>query len=271
MASKSTSEIVWKRGNLFFGESGVAPATAVGYVGREGGISVTAGKDVQDYFVDDLKGPALKQTTNRSFMVSCSLAQMTAELLALALGVEADGQTVSLGGSSDVDNQVSFKVVGERRDGKTVTMTCLQALPQGEVAIPFSTDNVTEVPLEIAALDDDANGLVSFVIGDGNIVATLAAGVLTRTADAGYNKIQGEGGPAADTLDSITGTSLTDNETLRLQINSATDVITFTHLAGTLELTGSVDWVMDNLDDYIDLQYDLAGTKWVEIGRHDAR
>lgn len=39
MADKSTSEIVWRRGNLFVGASGVAPATAVGYVGREGALA----------------------------------------------------------------------------------------------------------------------------------------------------------------------------------------------------------------------------------------
>ena len=99
--------------------------------------------------------------------------------------------------------------------------------------------------------------------------ATRSSGVLTRTASQGFHTITGEGG-VADTLDSITGSSLTNGETLMLQITSASAAITLTHLADTLELTGGVDWTMDSLDDWILLTYDTGDSCWEETGRYDA-
>jgi hypothetical protein len=77
-------------------------------------------------------------------------------------------------------------------------------------------------------------------------------------------------GAAADDLDSITAADLVDDETLRLMIYSTSQPITLKHLNGTLELTGDVDFIMTKTTDWIDLKYDLAGTKWVETARYDS-
>lgn len=269
MATKTTNELLWSRGNVFMGPAGSVPSTPVGYVAREGGTELTLSKEVVDYMVDDLDGPALSQTISRGVSIKCNLAQVSAETLAYALGVTASGETITLGGSGSADTLYAIKVTATRKDGRIITWQCLQGLPVGEVVIALNRDKASELPLEIRALDDATNGMMSIDLSGTGTVVELASGVLTRQAGLGYHQVGGEG-DAPDSLTSVAGASLADGEILRLQIASTGQPITLVHLADTLELDGDADWVMTRLNDYIDLQYNLAGTKWVEIGRYNA-
>lgn len=268
MATKSTNKILWNRANLFFGAVGSAPVTAVGYVSREGATSTTFSREYGQYYVEELQGPAAANTTSRGFQVTCQLAQLEPELLALALGLAADGQEVLVGGPNAADTEVALKIVANRRDGVPVTIEIPRAKASGELGHAFSTGAATETPLQFSAMDGEA-GMVKITFGPGNIIVTPSGGTLSRVAGAGYHRVQG---PATgiDAITSINGETLTNGETLRLQLADA-EQVKFVHEYGVLELFGGVDWTLDHPDDYLDLVYETAGTRWLEIGRRDVK
>ena len=99
-------------------------------------------------------------------------------------------------------------------------------------------------------------------------VETISGGVLTRFPIAGVHLIRSEVAGAADDLDSITGTDLFDNEVMEVRIYATDEPITLKHVGGTLELIGAADRTLTALTDWSILQYDEAGTKWVEIDKN---
>ncbi|MFA5187193.1 MAG: hypothetical protein WC551_12010 [Patescibacteria group bacterium] len=267
MATKDKTKIMLSYGTLYYGAAGVAPVTAVGYMMRDSSAEIAIKRRNDEYYGSDTRMPFLVNNEINGASLKTSMVQVEPELVALALGFPADGQEVSLN-SSTAYSEFSVKLVGADRAGTAFSYEMLRCVPVGDFGLSLNKDKVTELPIEFACLDPDSGDDFTFLWGAGNITATLATGVLTRTAGAGYHKVAGEGG-AADVLTSITGASLTNGEILVLQIADASDAITLTHLDGTLELVGDVDWVMDSIYDSITLQYNTAGTMWIEVGRYD--
>lgn len=270
MVTKNADQIVWRRATFLFGTVDVTAATAVGYVSRSNGVAVTATKTSEPLMVEDLDGPLDMVTVERGLRLRANLVQFDIEALALALGIAAVGQVITVGGSGLTDEKFSAKVVAQDRGGTSLTFNALRVISGGETEMTFTMGALTEIPLDLIVLDADAGGGYTITRGVGNLEATLSTGVLTRVIGAGYHMIASEVTDAADILTSITAGDLVNLETLRLQIRSINEPITLTHSAGDLVLTGAVDWVMEDLDDYIDLVYTTAGTVWTETSRHDA-
>lgn len=268
MASNDATKLIWTYGNLFLGPAGATPTTAVGYMNREAELTITLQRSDDKFYGHNSQFPIIARKEFEGGTVTGEFAQFEPELFAYAMGIDADGQEIKLN-SQTTYNELAVKVIATRRDGKTFLFRALRVQPSGDFKIALSRKEPGVLPFEAEILQPNTGDVFAFGFDEaGTVTATIATGVLTRTASAGYHKVAGEGG-AADELDSITGASLTKGERLRLQIASATAPITLKHLVGTLELTGSADWVMSSIYDYIDLQYDETGTKWVEIGRHD--
>lgn len=271
MVDKNADQIVWRRATFLFGTVDVTAATAVGYVSRSNGVTVTATKTSEPLMVEDLDGPLDMVTVERGLRIRANLVQFDISALALALGIDAVGQVITVGGSGLTDSKFSVKVTAQDRGGTSIIFNALRAISGGETEMTFTMGALTEMPLDLIILDADAGGGYTITRGVGNLEATLdGSGILTRTVGAGYHMIASNVTDVADVLASITGASLTDLETLRLQIRSTTEPITLTHSVGDLALTGAVDFVMADLDDYIDLVYTVAGTVWTETSRHDA-
>ena len=270
MVLKNADQIVWRRATFLFGTVDVTAATAVGYVSRSNGVTVTATKTAEELMVEDLDGPLDMVTVARGLRIRANLVQFDISAMGLALGIAEVGQVITIGGGSNTDVKFSVKVTAQDRGGTSIIFNALRAISGGETEMTFTMGAMTEMPLDLIILDADSGGGYTITRGVGNLEATLSTGVLTRTVDAGYHMIASEVTDAADILTSIGGSSLTNLETLRLQIRSTTEPITLTHSGADLVLTGAVNWVMEDLDDYIDLIYTTAGTVWTETSRHDA-
>jgi len=273
MATDAYNTGMRRYGLLYFGTADSAAATLVGTQPRtENPITLNIGRrDTLDrasrYWL-----PIDGDNSISSVQVTAGMYQVEIELLALALGFDSAGQMME----QDKDttfNRVSVKIVGARLDGTAVTFRADNCLMTGDFTLTFHPEERAIIPVEFTVLSPTASETSTvdyqLYLGSGNDDVTLATGVLTRTAGAGYHIVNAESG-TSDTLDSITddGTALTDGESLRLQPASG-DSITLTHLNDTLELWNDADWVMDSIYDYIDLEYDTTGTKWVETRRYD--
>lgn len=268
MATKAVAEIFRGHANVFVAAVGAEPTTPVGYT-SEDGVDVGYSKVLDLHRVDEFAGPVISELIEEDLKAAFNLEQATAELLALAHGVAEAGNIVTLGNQTQV--QKAIKIVGTQQSGVNLQLKLLQCVFSGSPTINIQRRVRSGIPLEATALiNETAGNFGAWTFGTPtNQEQTISGGVLTRIADEGYHVVLGEGA-AADDLDSITGAGLVNGETLRIQIKAVAQAITLKYLLGTLELDGAVDWTMDNLDDYIDLQYDLAGTKWVEIARYNA-
>jgi len=267
MASKNKTTPHFRHANLFLGAAGVEAATAVGYKSKDTNVVVTLSRADGEFFADDEDLPVLFDNRITGVMVEAGLWQFEAALWAFAMGIDAAGQAISPTNSSTW-NEHSVKIVGALLSGTAFTIKSKWAKPSGDMALTFDKSAPTVIPVRYKILAPTVAGNnFDLYIGSGSDEATLSTGALTRTASVGYHIVVSESG-ATDTLDSITGASLTDNETLRLQPADG-DAITLTHQNDTLELWGDANWVMDSPYDFIDLQYDSANTKWVETQRFD--
>jgi len=268
MTTKSTSGIFWSNVNLFYGTAGSTTTTACGHIEKEGATLVTHSKEQGDYYVSGVNGPVKTRVFKRGLIVSSKLAQFVPDLLGLALGIAPVSNTVPLGGAAIVDLQFSFRISGTLPDGSTTLWLDLPYAVAGDAPeLPLGEVGVTEIPFAVKMIDDAPSTAKWDFVGT-NRVATLSTGALTRIISQGYHAVAGEGG-AADDLDSITAADLVDGETLRLQVADEDDPITLVHLNDTLELHGDADFILAKYNDYIDLKYNEAGSKWAEIGRHD--
>ncbi len=269
MVDKLISEAVWRRAVLYYGEEGVAAATLLGYVGRTGGLEVTVGGERAEYMVEDLDGPAILKTTSRDVRFKGALVQFHTDAIKHILGITPVGNAFTVGGSGGTTERTfSIKIIATTRGGDSIVYDSRHVQVATDASFVFTEEALTEMAFEFRALDDDDDGMLTITVG-ANATATISTGALTRTAGAGYHLVAGEG-DAADVLDSITGTSLTDGEVLVLQVADEDNAITLTHLNGTLELDGDVDWIMDNAGDWIELVYASATTSWSEQARYNA-
>lgn len=267
MVTEVVTNAIWQRAVLLYGTAGSVAATGLGFIGREGGIEPTIAGERMEYFVEGLDGPAILKTTKRDIRVKANLVQFHTDSIAKALGITPAGNVFTLSGGSVADAQFSLRVVATRRDGIIVYLDIPYAQTVSDLTMLFSQEALTEMPVEFRGID---NASSPWTLKNGeDATATLSGGVLTRVIDRGYHLVAGEG-DAADVLDSITAGDLDDGEELILQIADADNPITVTHLTNTIELTGAVDWVMDDTDDWLHLQYSSGDTEWIEQGRLDS-
>jgi hypothetical protein len=267
MVTSSKNEVVFKRAILQFGTAGSAASTDVGYISNATAIEVQYEPETQDVRTDSLHLPLMTKITGGAYTIRGSFLQHNTDLLESVFGVTAVGNKLTLSGSAITTPEFSLRVTATREDAQTVVWDFPYCVSVSGPTFSYSRTDVAEVGFEFKAIEGAS--AAAAVTNGYTAAATLATGVLTRTASQGYHTITSETG-GADTLDSITGTSLADGETLLLQITATAAPITLTHLDDTLELTGDVDWVMTSLSDWILLTYSATKTGWVESGRYDA-
>jgi len=267
MVSTDRTKIHLARATLLVGAAGATPAVAVGHRPREGGVACEIGR-ASTRFYSVLRNLAIaRDNAIESIVLRTGFWQVDPTLLGYALGFAADGNLLALS-SSTAMTTCSVKVTGDLLDGTDFSCTSLLAMPHEDMTLLFSEKEIMTIPFVVDCLAPDSGNEFEWLLGTGNLTATIDTGVLTRVISEGYHKVAGADG-AADDLDSITAADLVDDEKLRLQIATAGVTITLKHLNDTLELTSDVDWAMDSIYDWIDLQYDETGSKWVEIQRYD--
>lgn len=216
--------------------------------------------------------PAGSYHTGEEITYEFTLHKVSAALVARAMALAAAGNVVTMGDPtiSLFHPMFSFALAGSKSDGSPYWERVPYAAAAGESEATFGGGQ-TVTPIVIEALDPDENttGLYPQIIdGSADVDKTLSTGAFARTQM--FHRVKGEGG-AADALTDITGASLLDGEIVTIQIWAASQPITLTHGAGILELQGAANWTMTSINDMIVLQYDLAGTKWVEVERFMAR
>lgn len=268
MAGNDKTLAVWQRGLLRVGTEDVTPATPMGYIGREQGLSLHLPKEVSEYFFDNLDGVGLLKTTVRGARISGTCVQFESAVLDHILGIDDASNIFTIGGSSCVDKRFSVSLTATRRDGLLVVATILHALSVGSLETVVSANGVSELPFEFQGEDDDTDGVCQIEVG-ANTAVDIATGDLEVGAGDEHVVMGGES-DAADTLDTITWTGVATNDIIMLQIESEDQVITLAHdgeTAKSLSLVGAVGWVMNKLDDWIRLKYD--GNDYVEIERSD--
>lgn len=254
---------------FLYGAPGVVPATPVGYIEKEQPLAVEAAFEENIRRSLGRKGPTYAMVKGIDVKLSGEFQQHNATLYGLVLGVTPSGQSLSIGGPNAVNrNRLSMRAIVNREDGTPIIFTSLYAMPTGNFSLPFQEGEYGNLPFEFSAMDI-GDAMVSIDFDIEGMDATLATGVLTRVAGLGYHRVKGEG-DLADALTDITAADLADGEVLRLQRYPSGAAITLTHATGTLELAGEANYVLDSDGKYIDLTYDLAGTKWFEIGRSPA-
>ncbi len=254
---------------VYYGVAGEAPTLSMGYT-SEDGVDFTPDVGMLDVKVGEKKSIVKQIPISDDSMLSMTLIEPTLANIARVIpGAVIAGGLITMPSEGTEATPISMKLVGLNPDGIARVITALYAQGRMTGAMKLSARELAAMPVEFKILGQGTN-LYTIQDGGGAEAVTLSSGAFARTAGQSYYRVAGEGG-AADVLDDITGTSLTNNELLILQIADAADPITLTHLADTLELTGAVDWIMASLDDVIWLRYSTTGSKWVEVGRFDAR
>lgn len=268
MASNDSGKIMWGAATVYYGTVGQSPATQVGYT-TDDGVHVKMTTKREEYRVEQRALPLLSKVTEENVTISFALAQASAESMGLALGKTPASTNIVMGGDApSASVNKAWKILGTDEDGNAVSVTILEGAANGDVEWAFQKKAPAGTAVNITALDADSGSPVIIQCG-ANITATLSTGTFVRTLGTKYYRVAGEGG-AADALTDITAADLADTERITLQISAATMPITLTHASGVVELTGACNWVMTNMADWIKLQYNLSGTKWVEISRFDA-
>lgn len=260
--------------NLFFGDVNTTPTALAGLMMRDPGVEVNETQDEVELMATHKSGPlAIDKTTDR-VEITGVLAQFQATVLGLASGVDENGQIVEIGGAPAIRKQFSCKVQGTLADGSNAQFEIFSCVIQPNGPKVFSPAGHALIPIIIKGQEDDANdSMARWTFGDGNVTATLATGILTRTAGTpqSFHKIASEVDGSDDALTSIGGTSLVDGELLTLQRANSDEIITITNTAsgsGTVDLTGTDDLLLANDFDTLVLAYNEGNTEWVEQSRY---
>lgn len=269
MPAKAVGQMVLYEAAVFTGTAGAAATTVFGYVTEDDAVvvasTVPGGFPIR---VQGEKFPLRHAIPNRGLSVTVPSAQMTEENTAMALGVTAVANVVTLGDANDtvLSPQMSVAVVGQDLNGDTVRLDIPYASASGESESSFSQAVLAKTPVVFNA---EAGGDPYWTFGD--ITSTISGGVLTRTQ--AIHSVIGEGA-IADVLDSIAGTTalpLIDGETLRLIPSTVAYNITMTHLNSTLELFADANFLLgtgSGITATIDLKYVVADTAWKELRRY---
>ena len=169
----------------------------------------------------------------------------------------------------------SFAYVGQTiGDGYGFRLEIPYCSATNSLEMALGLEEPAKIPFMIDAEDDSGQAdYPTFMWNTTTLLdATLSTGDLNRTRGLCY--VAGQVSATGDTLTTITanGDPLEDNEELIIKIKRITEPITVTHTASgedTVDLVSGVDFVMTELEDWLWLQYDLAGTEWNEVGRYD--
>lgn len=270
MTAKDVTKMVLFEAAVFTGTAGATATTPIGYVIEEDSVEIaTTSPGGFDIMVQGEKLRLRRAIVNRAVTVTVPAAQLTVDTMALALGLTAVGNTLTIGDANDpvLSPQISLAVVGQDLNGDTVRIDIPYCSASGESDTSLSQAVLARLPIVFGAEAKSGN-YPFWTFGD--ITSTISGGVLTRTQ--AIHSVIGEGA-VADILDSIAGTTelpLIDGETLRLIPSTIAYDVTMTHLNDTLELFGDANFLLGTtsaINAWIDLQYDVADTAWVEKGR----
>lgn len=269
MTSPTSNTFLENAVSVFSGTAGSVAGTPIGYAPSDANVVIAATKNATPRHVQGKDLPVEYMSRIKELRATIPLMQLDVDLLAIAWGVTKDG-LVNTFGDPSVDvrlPQKSYAIVGTDANGTTKRYDIPYGVSVGDTSIDLGQENPTVLNWEIAAVDADGTNFPIYTEGSGNLEATIAAGVLTRTA--AYHKIRSQVASAADDLDSISA-GAADGDFLTLQIGRVDEPITLIDLANTLELISSpADFTMTKLTDRVVVQWDLGNTKWVERERFD--
>lgn len=273
MVTPNVQEIIVSNGVPTFGTAGSPAAIPYGYLKTGDPVTVTVATPDRTAFVAQGIADPLRHTqTKRLVTVDFVLHQFESVALRQALGLASSGAEMLLSGSdfSKLTPQFSFKLVAADAAGNNVTVDFLKATTTSDLTMAFDDAPPTGFPIQVTAEYDSTDATPRIFTGTDDINKTISTGAFDRTDI--YHRLAGQSA-AADDLDDITGSpsALVDAEIITLQIQDILQPITIVHFAGIIALDGSADFVMTKLNDSIVLQYNLSGTVWNEIGRHNAQ
>lgn len=268
MVTAAVTEMLLHDVACYYGTAGAVATGSLGYVLEEHNVAFSfTSPNAGPLRVQGSKLPLRHLQPAREVTVTVPVAQFNADTMALGLGLTKSGDTVTIGDSSDTTlcPQISAAFVGQDLNGDTVRFDALYCSCGPDVDFEMGPTPPPSGLTLVFHCEDYSGSEPFFTFGD--LTATIAGGVLTRTTT--MHQVVGQG-DAADDLDSITGSGLTNGEVLRLRPSTIGYLVTLKHVADTLELFGAADFELGgDLDDWIDLQYVTATTEWIEIARNE--
>lgn len=272
MATVSRSSTKQLRGpaQLFVASHGTWPSEALGYT--DGPLEITVDQSYEEDEAQEVLEPISSVLTSRRVTLAAKLKQVEPDVISRILGITPSDLNLALTGDPE-ELELAVLAVCTRDDKAPVYVYLPRVKSEGGLSLAIGRGKSSPVDFSVKTLYE-AGGYIRFALAVAT--ATIATGAAARvntapTTQIAHIKLAGESA-AADTLDDITlgATALADGEIVRLQIAAIAAPITVKHAAGVIALTGAADFVMTKLADWVDLRYDLAGTVWNEIARHDA-
>lgn len=250
---------------------GTFPSEQVGYTDDKVEIEVEASQEEDE--AQECLEPISSVTTKRRLMIAVPVAQVEPDNLHRVLGITPDGGNFALSGEVE-EIELAALVVNTRDDSCPVYAFHPRMKSDGKLKLAIGRGKAVRVPINLKSLRAAGS---YFRFGSTAEDETLTTGVAARTQTyplryISWLKITSESGASDDLTDITAGagsTALTDGEIVRIQPKLSGTTITVKHGAGVIELAGEADFAMTKLADWLDLRYDLANTKWVEVARHD--
>lgn len=155
-----------------YGTDWPSPWVNLGYT--SGGLQLQVNVEYGEIRVDQEFDPVFMPITQRSFQLSCELAQVTAQNLLLASGVGQVTQvapTATARGHDDYELrstvQPLFRSWGYdilQPDAMPFRVFVPKGMATGSPQIQFTADNAATIQLQVTALvDTDRNGLIAIV------------------------------------------------------------------------------------------------------------
>jgi len=251
------------------GTAGLIATTEIGYTvdGAELNFAVDTESIDVDQSVWTLKEAVKKSSTE----LVMKFAESTLTNIDRAMnGATIVSNVLTLNEPGDTSEQISVRLsqafaAATPNPAYTRTWDIPYLNKRGSTSIGYRKGGIQVIPATFAVVKV---GSVAPVRVADVIEKTIASGSFARIAGTWVHRLAGEGA-AADALTDIAGASLTNDETIEIVPYSAAQAITVTHATNTIELTGSVNWVMNDVRDRLVLQYKSSGTKWVEVSRVD--
>lgn len=265
MAAPNTTNVLRGIATIYTGTAGQSAATEVGYT-RDGAVVNMGEESANDIDMDQADMPLFVDTMKLNGTVEFTVGEATLANMAFIQGVTNNGSDATFGPSA-TNAEISLRLDGTDASGTTRRWDIPYARCIGAIPYPMRKGEAQIIAMTFRVLNRTGSTPISITDG-ASTDATISSGVLTRTASQGFHKVRGEGG-SADTLDSITGSGLTEGETLRLQLGNTNETITVTHGTNTLVLIDAADHGMANANDWMEFEYTTTDTKWVETGRYD--
>ena len=275
MVTKTTDDLFWGQAIMCVDATGTVPVTTLGYTAEGTPVTISGTKDEQQERVNEFSYPVEYHQNLKELKIALTLAQVNPTTLSYALGVNADTLEINLGGGIAALPKFTARVVGTLKNDEPIHIICLNAQVTSDFAFETNRAGQAVLPIEFGALDSTSYA-GSILCGRTATEVAISTGGLARVQAATINGIchhtmTSETG-TEDDLDDITsgsGAVLTEQELIRIQ-PASTHAITVKHASGVIELQTAADFIMNNVNDWLDLWYDLSETTWFEIARYDA-